>query len=38
VIAGAMTAEQVRENVAATTAWRLGADELAEVDRLTDSA
>lgn len=38
VIAGAMTAEQVRENVAATTAWRLGADELAEVDRLTDGA
>jgi aryl-alcohol dehydrogenase-like predicted oxidoreductase len=38
VIAGAMTAEQVRENVAATTAWRLGADELAEVDRLTADA
>jgi aryl-alcohol dehydrogenase-like predicted oxidoreductase len=38
VIAGAMTAAQVRENVAATTAWRLGADELAEVDRLTDGA
>jgi aryl-alcohol dehydrogenase-like predicted oxidoreductase len=38
VIAGAMTAEQVRENVAATTVWRLGADELAEVDRLTADA
>jgi aryl-alcohol dehydrogenase-like predicted oxidoreductase len=38
VIAGAMTAAQVRENVAASTAWRLGAEELAEVDRLTDGA
>ena len=33
-----MTAEQVRENVAATTAWRLAADELAAVDRLTADA
>ena len=35
VIAGAMSAEQVRANVAATTAWRLTEEELAEVDRLT---
>ncbi len=35
VIAGAMSAEQVTGNVAATTAWKLGAEELAEVDRLT---
>lgn len=35
VIAGATTAEQVRANVAATGAWELDADELAEVDRLT---
>jgi aryl-alcohol dehydrogenase-like predicted oxidoreductase len=38
VIAGAMTAAQVRENVAATTAWKLDAAELAEVDRLTADA
>ncbi len=38
VIAGAMTVDQVRENVAATTAWRLVADELAAVDRLTADA
>ncbi len=37
VITGAMTAEQVRANVVATTAWRLSEDELAEVDRLTES-
>jgi aryl-alcohol dehydrogenase-like predicted oxidoreductase len=36
VIAGAMTAEQVRANVAATIAWQLSEEELAEVDRLTD--
>jgi aryl-alcohol dehydrogenase-like predicted oxidoreductase len=35
VIAGAMSAEQVAANVAATTAWQLSEDELAEVDRLT---
>ena len=35
VIAGAMSAEQVDANVAATTAWRLSEEELAEVDRLT---
>jgi aryl-alcohol dehydrogenase-like predicted oxidoreductase len=35
VIAGAMTAEQVRANVAATTAWRLSEDEIAKVDRLS---
>jgi aryl-alcohol dehydrogenase-like predicted oxidoreductase len=34
VIAGAMSAEQVRANVAATTAWKLTTEELAEVDRL----
>jgi aryl-alcohol dehydrogenase-like predicted oxidoreductase len=34
VLAGAMSAEQVRANVAATTAWKLTAEELAEVDRL----
>ena len=37
VIAGAMTAQQVRANVVATTAWQLSDDELAEVDRLTES-
>ena len=37
VITGAMTAEQVRANVVATTAWQLSEDELAEVDRLTES-
>jgi aryl-alcohol dehydrogenase-like predicted oxidoreductase len=36
VIAGAMTAEQVRANVVATTAWQLSEEELAEVDRLTE--
>ena len=35
VIAGAMSAEQVRANVAATSAWRLTEEELAELDRLT---
>ena len=35
VIAGAMTAAQVRANVAATTSWKLSEEELAEVDRLT---
>jgi aryl-alcohol dehydrogenase-like predicted oxidoreductase len=34
VIAGASSAEQVRQNVAASS-WRLDADEMAEVDRLT---
>jgi aryl-alcohol dehydrogenase-like predicted oxidoreductase len=34
VIAGAMTAEQVRANVAATGAWKLTEEELVEVDRL----
>jgi aryl-alcohol dehydrogenase-like predicted oxidoreductase len=34
VISGAMTAEQVAANAAATTAWRLTEDELDEVDRL----
>jgi aryl-alcohol dehydrogenase-like predicted oxidoreductase len=38
VIAGAMTAEQVAANVAATTAWELTDGELAEVDRLTAGA
>jgi aryl-alcohol dehydrogenase-like predicted oxidoreductase len=38
VIAGAMTAEQVRANAAATTAWRLSESELAEVERLSDGA
>jgi aryl-alcohol dehydrogenase-like predicted oxidoreductase len=37
VIAGATTAEQVRANVAATTAWRLTDVELAEVDELLAS-
>ena len=37
VIAGATSPEQVRSNVAATTAWTLNDDEMAEVDRiLTD--
>jgi aryl-alcohol dehydrogenase-like predicted oxidoreductase len=36
VIAGAMTAEQVRANVVATTAWQLSEEELAEVGRLTE--
>ena len=35
VIAGASTPEQVRQNVAAC-GWRLDADDMAEVDRLTD--
>jgi aryl-alcohol dehydrogenase-like predicted oxidoreductase len=34
VIAGATTPEQVRANVAASTAWRLTDEELAEVDEL----
>ena len=35
VIAGASTPEQVRQNAEAV-GWELGADELAEVDRITD--
>ena len=35
VIAGAMSAEQVRANVAATSAWKPTEDELAAFDRLT---
>jgi len=35
VIPGAMSPTQVAENVAATGAWRLTADEQAELDRLT---
>jgi aryl-alcohol dehydrogenase-like predicted oxidoreductase len=35
VIAGATSAEQVRANAAATTAWKLSHDQLAELDRLT---
>ena len=35
VIAGATSADQVRDNVAATTAWRLTAEEMSEVDALT---
>jgi aryl-alcohol dehydrogenase-like predicted oxidoreductase len=35
VIAGSMSAEQVVANVAATTAWKLTEEALAEVDRLT---
>lgn len=39
VIAGATSPEQVRSNVAATTAWTLSDDEMAQVDRiLTDPA
>jgi aryl-alcohol dehydrogenase-like predicted oxidoreductase len=34
VIAGATSAEQVRENAAAIDAWRLSDDELAEIDEL----
>jgi aryl-alcohol dehydrogenase-like predicted oxidoreductase len=34
VIAGATTAEQVRENAEAVEAWRLGDDEFAEIDDL----
>jgi aryl-alcohol dehydrogenase-like predicted oxidoreductase len=34
VIAGATSPEQVRGNVAATEAWALAADEMAEVDRI----
>jgi aryl-alcohol dehydrogenase-like predicted oxidoreductase len=34
VIAGATSPEQVRENAEAVEAWRLDADELAEVDDL----
>jgi aryl-alcohol dehydrogenase-like predicted oxidoreductase len=34
VIAGAMSAEQVRQN-ANSAGWRLSADELAEIDRIT---
>jgi aryl-alcohol dehydrogenase-like predicted oxidoreductase len=34
VIAGASTPEQVRQNAGAT-GWQLGADEIAEVDRIT---
>jgi aryl-alcohol dehydrogenase-like predicted oxidoreductase len=35
VIAGATSPEQVRANVAATAAWALSAEELAEIDELT---
>ncbi len=35
VIAGAMTPEQVRADVAATTAWRLSETDLAAVERLS---
>ncbi len=35
VMAGATTADQVRANAAATTAWQLGDAELAQVDELT---
>ena len=38
VIAGATSAEQVRNNVAATEAWTLGADDLAAVDRILAGA
>ena len=34
VIAGASTPEQMRQNAGAVS-WTLGADELAEVDRIT---
>jgi aryl-alcohol dehydrogenase-like predicted oxidoreductase len=35
VIAGATTPEQVEQNVRAAAAWRLTADEMQEIDRLT---
>jgi aryl-alcohol dehydrogenase-like predicted oxidoreductase len=35
VIAGATTPEQVAANVQAAASWRLTADEMREVDRLT---
>jgi aryl-alcohol dehydrogenase-like predicted oxidoreductase len=35
VIAGATTAEQIEQNIAAACAWRLTADEMQEIDRLT---
>ena len=38
VIAGATSADQVRANAAATCAWRLSADELAQVDALLEPA
>ncbi len=38
VIAGATSAEQVRSNVAATTAWQLSTDEMSEVDALLAGA
>jgi aryl-alcohol dehydrogenase-like predicted oxidoreductase len=37
VIAGAMSPEQVRANVAATAAWALTAEELEEIDGLTQA-
>jgi aryl-alcohol dehydrogenase-like predicted oxidoreductase len=37
-IAGATSAEQVRTNIAAMTAWQLSGDELAEIDRITGAA
>jgi len=37
VIAGATSADQVRANVAAA-GWKLSADEIAEVDRLSPAA
>ena len=38
VIAGATTPEQIKANVAATTAWALDADELAAVDQVMEDA
>jgi aryl-alcohol dehydrogenase-like predicted oxidoreductase len=35
VIAGSTTPEQVEQNVRAAGAWRLRADEMQEIDRLT---
>ena len=37
VIAGATTPQQVEQNVMAAE-WKLGAEEIAEVDRLTQSS
>jgi aryl-alcohol dehydrogenase-like predicted oxidoreductase len=37
VIAGATSAEQVRQNAAAVEAWKLTEDELAEIDELVAS-
>lgn len=38
VIAGATTPEQVRANAAATSAWKLTEEDLAEVDRIAGAA